>query len=922
MPYQTTQSLSMSESLTSTPDRFSDDAWNLLLSGEQEARRWKHEYFDVEHLLQVLFNNENYRDLVQALPVNDLELLDKLEEFLANIQSCNSLELFIGEDLEILLDKADTFRGSWGSRFIEISHILIAIGRDKRIGSELFNELGLTSEILEGELKSLPKPIVQRTSKEPVFKSQKNSIISNNNETKENEINKITIDTKKTTENTQLQLEQESNPLELYGKDLTLAAENGELDPVIGRDQEIQLTIKVLSRRGKNNPVLIGSSGVGKTAIAELLAQRIVKGDIPDSVKGLKIILLDIGALIAGTKFRGQFEERFRSVLKEASNPSAGVVLFIDDLHTIISSERSSTDAGSLLKPVLANGDIRCIGATTPESYRKTIEKDQALNRRFQQVHIKEPSLELSIEILRGIKERYEKHHEVIITDESLITATRLADRYISDRCLPDKAIDLIDEAAAQIRMESTTKPKLIQETELSLNKIESILLNNDEEALNHNKEEYLKEKYLLEHKLNDLNERWNNEKEILAELKELSFQEKDINLSIAEAELSGQLEEAARLQYNELHHLQKRINLISSEREILKRDGKSIIKEHVESEDIADIVARWTGIPVNKVLAEERQKLLNLEKDLSSKVIGQKEAVKAVAAAIKRARAGMKDSRRPIGSFMFLGPTGVGKTELAKTLAASLFDESEALVRLDMSEFMERNAVARLIGAPPGYVGYEQGGQLTEEIRSRPYAVLLLDEIEKAHPDVFNILLQVLDDGRLTDSQGRTIDFRHTVVVMTSNLASREILENAKLSQVQTENQVQLKVKLDNSINDALSKNFRPEFLNRVDEVIRFNPLTQNNLKKIIKLQLNELTDLLGEQNLELRVDESTIESLAVEAYEPEYGARPLRRILRRRIENPLATKLLENQFIGAKAVRVTTSKERPKSLEFCAEN
>ncbi len=922
MPYQTSQSLSMSHSLTSTPDRFSDDAWNLLLKGEQEARRWKHEYFDVEHLLQVLFNDEKYLDLVEALPVNGLELLDKLEEFLANIQPCNSLELFIGEDLEILLDRADTFRGGWGSRFIEISHILFAIARDKRIGSELFNELGLTSEILEGELKSLPKPIIQRASKEPIFKSEKRSGIANNNEVEQNEISKITIDTRKVKENNQLQLEQESNALELYGKDLTLAAEKGELDPVIGRDEEIQLTIKVLSRRGKNNPVLIGSSGVGKTAIAELLAQRIIKGDVPDSIKGLKLILIDVGALIAGTKFRGQFEERFRSVLKEASNPTAGIVLFIDDLHTIISSERSSTDAGSLLKPVLANGDIRCIGATTPESFRKTIEKDQALNRRFQQVHIKEPSLELSIEILRGIKERYEKHHEVSIADEALITATRLSDRYISDRCLPDKAIDLIDEAAAQIRMESTSKPKMIQETELSLKKIESILLNDESGITDQDKEEYQNKKYILENKLNDLMVIWNDEKDILDELKELSYQEKDIEQSIAEAELNGQLEEAARLQYDELHHLQKKIYVISNERETLKRDSKSIIKEQVESEDIAEIVARWTGIPVNKVLAEERQKLLNLEKDLSNKVIGQKEAVKAVAAAIRRARAGMKDSRRPIGSFLFLGPTGVGKTELAKTLASSLFDESEALVRLDMSEFMERNAVARLIGAPPGYVGYEQGGQLTEEIRSRPYAVLLLDEIEKAHPDVFNILLQVLDDGRLTDSQGRTIDFRHTVVVMTSNLASREILENARSSQNQTDDPISLKGKLDKSINDALSKNFRPEFLNRVDEVIRFNPLTQNNLQKIIKLQLNELTDLLGEQNLELRVDESTIESLSVEAYEPEYGARPLRRILRRRIENPLATKLLENEFLGAKAVRVTTSKESPNSLEFCAEN
>ncbi len=915
----------MTNSLTSSPDRFSDDAWNLLISGEQEARRWKHEYFDIEHILQVLFNDENYRDVIDALPINKLELLDNLEEFLATTEACNSLELFIGEDLEILLDRADTFRRSWGSKFIEISHILVALARDNRIGSELFNELGLTSEILEGKLKSLPNPISKKRSQQTISRSTNSSVKSENGKirkSKDPDISNRIIETKQIKENNQLALEKEPNALNLYGKDLTLAAEKGELDPVIGRNNEIQLTIKVLSRRGKNNPVLIGSSGVGKTAIAELLAQRIIKGDVPDSIKGLKIILLDIGALIAGTKFRGQFEERFRSVLKEASQPNAGIVLFIDDLHTIISSERSSTDAGSLLKPVLANGDIRCIGATTPESYRKTIEKDQALNRRFQQVHIKEPSLELSIEILRGIKERYEKHHEVNIADEALITAARLADRYISDRCLPDKAIDLIDEAAAQIRMESTTKPKIIEEIELNLRKIESMLLNDEDEIEECDRKEYEEQQYILEQKLNDLTEKWHNEKNLLEEVNELIHEERDIKLSISEEESNGQLEEAARLQYDELHHLQKKINFISNELQRLKNDGNTIIKNEVAPEDIADIVARWTGIPVNKVLAEERQKLLNLEQDLSNKVIGQNEAVKAVAAAIKRARAGMKDSRRPIGSFLFLGPTGVGKTELAKTLAASLFDESEALVRLDMSEFMERNAVARLIGAPPGYVGYEQGGQLTEAIRSRPYAVLLVDEIEKAHPDVFNILLQVLDDGRLTDSQGRTIDFRHTVVVMTSNLASREILKNAKSSQLPTEDHSELELKLSQSINDALSKNFRPEFLNRIDEIIRFNPLTQESLQKIIKLQLIELTKLLGEQDLELRLDDTIIESLAVEAYEPEYGARPLRRILRRRIENPLATKLLENKFVGAKAVRVTSSTNSSKSLEFCAEN
>lgn len=697
---------------------------------------------------------------------------------------------------------------------------------------------------------------------------------------------------------------------------------NGKLDPVIGRNEEIQLVIKVLSRRGKNNPVLIGAPGVGKTAIAELLAQKIICNEVPDSLKGLKLISLDIGALIAGTKFRGQFEERLRSVLARASNPDAGVILFIDELHTVLSTDRSSADAGSLLKPVLASGDLRCIGATTPESFQRTIEKDQALNRRFQQVPIKEPNLEVSVDILRGLKERYELHHGVKISDEALIAANRLADRYIGDRCLPDKAIDLIDEASAQLKMEATSKPLALEELESSLHKLSVDLIKAEENSLETEVIRIKSKRDLIIQESKKISAQWENEKLMAKELSELVNQENIICNSIEDAEEKGDLETVARLKYDELHYLHEAINDLKASIERFKSDGTSLIRDQVEPEDIADVVSRWTGIPVNKVMAGEKQKLLNLETDLGNKVIGQSEAVKAVAEAIKRARAGMKDSYRPIGSFLFLGPTGVGKTELAKALAASLFDEEEALIRLDMSEFMERNAVARLLGAPPGYVGYEEGGQLTEAVRRRPYSVLLLDEIEKGHPDVFNILLQVLDDGRLTDSQGRTVDFRHTVVVMTSNLASRTILENANSLSAEINETTLSNEKLTKSIDQALRQQFRPEFLNRIDEIICFKPLSIDHLQRIVRLQLTELRELLAEQGLELRVDSSTIEALAKEGYEPEYGARPLRRIIRRRIENPLANQLLEDKFFGANAVRIKVSSDKSESLEFIGEN
>ncbi|HGY5550891.1 MAG TPA: ATP-dependent Clp protease ATP-binding subunit [Prochlorococcus sp.] len=938
MHSQTSQPASSQGSLTSDPDLFSNDAWDLLLAGQDVARRWRHGQLDVEHLLQVLFSDRRYSGWVMDLPIDSATLLDQLEGFLVEQPMAKGDGLFIGDDLEDLLEEADRSRVRWGSRLIDVAHLLIALGRDPRIGAELFEGLGMPSERLEAELRRVPKgrrqvrsstslstpvttPAAAISASASIAPSPQSvapvvrPVASAPAPAPSSELSAVKA------EPIPLQLQQEPKALEAYGRDLTAAADAGQLDPVIGRDPEIRRLIKVLSRRGKNNPVLIGAPGVGKTAIAELLAQRIVAGEVPDSLKGLRLIALDLGALIAGAKFRGQFEERLRSVLTEVSDPDAGVVLFIDELHTVVSSDRSSADAGSLLKPALARGDLRCIGATTPEQYRRTVEKDQALDRRFQQVVIKEPSLELSVEILRGLKERYELHHGVTITDAAVQAANRLADRYISDRCLPDKAIDLIDEAAAQLKMDVTSKPQVVEEAETELRRVELAVLA-AEQAPEAERVQLQAARISAATRLADLRERWQVERDHLAELRELLQQDEDLRNAIADAERMGDLESAARLQYDQLHGVQQRRADLEETLTAAKNSGTALLREQVEAEDIADVVARWTGIPVQRLLAAERQKLLDLEVHLGERVIGQPEAVQAVAAAIRRARAGMKDPRRPVGSFLFLGPTGVGKTELAKALAASLFDEEEALVRLDMSEFMERNAVARLLGAPPGYVGYEEGGQLTEAVRRRPYAVLLLDEIEKAHPDVFNVLLQVLDDGRLTDSQGRTVDFCHTVVVMTSNLASRAILDASRLAQQEGADRVSLAQGLAQKVDQALSKQFRPEFLNRIDELIRFRPLTADDLQRIVRLQLADLAKLLAEQGLELRVDEAAVEALALQGYEPEYGARPLRRVLRRRIENPLATQLLEDNFSGARAVRVISASQGSEPFQFLLED
>ena len=932
-------------SLTADPERFSAPAWDLLVASQDMARRWRHGAMDVEHLLLTLFTDPRFTAWATPLPVDENRLLDRLEAFCAAQPPATDQILYIGDALEDLLEEADRRRQAWAAPLLELPHLLLALLEEPRIGARLLVEEGLSEDLLLRQWRPAAAPAsgpaadgwvdaepAARTVTAPFSAPAADPAAGR---TAAGRIGRAEgsrapqgrLEATPPDDGLRLEpLDAEAAPtaLDRYGRDLTAAARAGELDPVIGRDSEIRRLIQVLSRRGKNNPVLVGESGVGKTAVVESLAQRIVAGDVPDALRGLRLVALDLGALIAGAKFRGQFEERLREVLAQvregeaAGDAGGGVVLFIDELHTVVGGERSGPDAASLLKPVLARGDLRCIGATTPEDYRRTIEKDPALERRFQQVQIREPDRDTCLQILRGLKERYELHHGVTITDAALVAAARLADRYLSDRCLPDSAIDLVDEAAAQLRMEATSKPRAVEEAEADLHRVELALLS-AEAAPQAERVALQERRRLAQQALESLQIRWSRERERLAELRELLRQDEELRHAIAEADRDGAYEDAARLEHDQLQGLQQRRLDLEAE---LKADP--MLREQVEEGDIADVVARSTGIPIQRLLAGERQKLLELEHRLGERVIGQPEAVAAVAAAIRRARAGMQAPTRPVGSFLFLGPTGVGKTELAKALAGSLFDGEEALVRLDMSEFMERNAVARLVGAPPGYVGYEEGGQLTEAVRRQPYAVLLLDEVEKAHPEVFNLLLQVLDDGRLTDSQGRTVDFRHTVVIMTSNLASRAILERARAGSSDPSDpgrEQQLDRELERAVDEALARQFRPEFLNRIDEVIRFRPLRPADLQRIVRLQLAELASLLREQQLELEVEEAAVALLAEQGYEPEYGARPLRRVLRRRIENPLATHLLEDRFRGCSGVRieaVAASEGEAGSLRF----
>ncbi|MGP1372359.1 MAG: ATP-dependent chaperone ClpB [Almyronema sp.] len=858
------------------PDKFTDKAWEAIVEAQNVARRFKQQYLEAEHVIVASLEQEGLaHSILKRLELDPDVMLRELTVFAqrqARVRATGDSNLYLGQSLDRLLDKADAARESLKDKFISIEHLLLGFVDDERIGRRLLRGFNVESAEMMTAIKT-------------VRGSQK-----------------------VTTQNPESRYE----ALEKYGRDLTEQARDGKLDPVIGRDEEIRRVIQVLSRRTKNNPVLIGEPGVGKTAIAEGLAQRIINGDVPESLKNRQLISLDIGGLIAGAKYRGEFEDRLRSVLREVTASGGQIVLFIDELHTVVGTGagQGTMDAGNLLKPMLARGELRCIGATTVDEYRKNIEKDAALERRFQQVYIGQPSVEDCISILRGLKERYEVHHGVQISDSALVAAATLSDRYISDRFLPDKAIDLVDEAAAKLKMEITSKPVELETIDRRLMQLEMEKLSLEgegqatgiayrpaQERLERIKQEISE----LSEKQQELNSQWQTEKQTLEAINTLKEREDQLRVQIEQAERAYDLNKAAQLKYGELEGVQRDREVKEAKLVEIQARGETLLREQVIEADIAEIVAKWTGIPVNRLMESERQKLLQLEKHLHQRVIGQDEAIAAVAAAIRRARAGMKDPGRPIGSFMFMGPTGVGKTELARALAEFLFDAEDAIIRIDMSEYMEKHAVSRLVGAPPGYVGYEEGGQLSEAVRRQPYSVVLLDEVEKAHPDVFNILLQVLDDGRITDSQGRTVDFRNTVIVMTSNIGSEHILDvagdDSKYSEMQRR------------VMNALQGHFRPEFLNRVDDLILFHPLSRTELRQIVNIQIRRLHRLLADQKITLELSSAALNHIAEVGYDPVYGARPLKRAIQRELENPIATKILENTFTEGSVIQVSLS-------------
>ena len=838
------------------PDRLTVKSSDALNDALTLARREGNPLVHDAHLLRVLLDQDEgiVAPILQKLGVAIPALAQAIDREIARYPKQSDASPTLSRELSNVVDGAEKFAKAFGDEFVSTEHLLLALAGTKGADSvALLRDAGVTPKGLADAVKSV-RGAHQVTDQNP---------------------------------------ENQYQALQKFTRDLTEMARKGKLDPVIGRDEEIRRVIQVLSRRTKNNPVLIGEPGVGKTAIAEGLAQRIVNGDVPESLKNKRLVSLDLGALIAGAKFRGEFEERLKSVLKEITSAEGQFVMFIDEMHTLVGAGKAegSMDAGNMLKPMLARGELRVVGATTLDEYRKNIEKDAALERRFQPVYVGEPTVENTIAILRGLKERYESHHGVRITDGAIVAAATLSNRYIGDRFLPDKAIDLVDEAASRLRIEIDSLPQVIDEVERRVVQLEI-----ERQALQKEKDAASKERRaVIERELAELKERassmratWQNEKNALGEVGKLKQRIEEARTEVERATRTGDLGKAAEIQYGTVPKLEAELRDTESKLASQQSGGARFLKEEVGADDIADIVAQWTGIPVTRMMESEKERLTKLDAELARRVVGQPEAVHAVANAVRRSRAGLQDPNRPIGSFIFLGPTGVGKTETARALAEFLFDDEQAMVRIDMSEYMEKHAVARLIGAPPGYVGYEEGGQLTEAIRRRPYAVLLFDEIEKAHADVFNILLQILDDGRLTDSQGRTVDFRNTVVIMTSNIGGTAILEQGTEDWALVETMV----------TQALRAHFKPEFLNRVDDIIVFHPLGEADIEHIVDLQLARMDKLLAEKKITLEFTPEAKKLLARDGYDPSFGARPLKRAIQRLVQNPLAMAVLEGKF------------------------
>jgi ATP-dependent Clp protease ATP-binding subunit ClpB len=854
------------------PNQFTEKAWEAVARTPDIAKAAQQQQLESEHLMKALLEQEGLTSsILNKVGVNVQRLRDRTDDFIKRQPKLSGTigSIYLGRSLDTLLDRAEEYRKEYGDEFISIEHLLLAYTKDDRFGKGLFSEFKLD----EAKLKNT---IVQ------IRGSQK--VTDQNPEGK-------------------------YESLEKYGRDLTELARQGKLDPVIGRDDEIRRTIQILSRRTKNNPVLIGEPGVGKTAIVEGLAQRILSGDVPQSLKDRKLIALDMGALIAGAKYRGEFEERLKAVLKEVTESQGNIILFIDEIHTVVGAgaTQGAMDAGNLLKPMLARGELRCIGATTLDEYRKYLEKDAALERRFQQVYVDQPSVEDTISILRGLKERYEVHHGVKISDSALVAAATLSTRYISDRFLPDKAIDLVDEAAARLKMEITSKPEELDEIDRKILQLEMEKLSLQKESDKASKERLERlEKELadLKEEQSALNAQWQSEKDIINQIQAIKEEIDRVNLEIQQAERDYDLNKAAELKYGKSIELQRKLETTETQLAQTQRSGKSLLREEVTEADIAEIISKWTGIPISKLVESEMQKLLHLEEELHKRVVGQEEAVTAVADAIQRSRAGLADPNRPIASFIFLGPTGVGKTELAKALAAYLFDTEEAMVRIDMSEYMEKHSVSRLIGAPPGYVGYDEGGQLTEAVRRRPYAVILFDEIEKAHPDVFNVLLQILDDGRVTDAQGHTVDFKNSVIIMTSNIGSQYILDIAGDDSRYEE--------MRSRVMEAMRNNFRPEFLNRIDELIIFHGLNRQELRQIVQLQVQRLAKRLSDRKISLKLSDTALDFLAEVGYDPVFGARPLKRAIQRELETQIAKSILRGEFNDGDTIFVDVENER----------